>query len=160
MWCVHVDVINVSGHRLSTAEIESALILHPSCAESAVVAVPDDLTGESIVCFCTLKTPLPTTPDALNSLIGAFKAQVRSHIGPFATPKAVYFAADLPKTRSGKIMRRILRKIAGRDVVLEDFVGVGGGAVGSEKVRAVLGDVSTLADPSVVEALVKAVNGV
>ncbi|CAG8722602.1 2517_t:CDS:1, partial [Dentiscutata heterogama] len=98
------DVINVSGHRLSTAEIESALISHSSVAEAAVIGVPDELTGQSIQAFVTLK---PNCSTDVKDLI----LQVRKVIGPFAAPKKIYIVSDLPKTRSGKIMRRILRKI-------------------------------------------------
>jgi acetyl-CoA synthetase len=136
------DVINVSGHRLSTAEIESALIMNPSCSESAVVAVPDELTGQAIVCFCTLKA---TEDEA--SIIKALSMEVRTHIGPFATPKRIYIVSDLPKTRSGKIMRRILRKIAGGEVSKKDLAR-------EHTLMDKLGDLSTLADPSVIHSLV------
>lgn len=126
-----VDVINVSGHRLSTAEIESALILHDSVAEAAVVGGQDDLTGQCIHAFCTLKPNV----DGSDGLEKELVLQVRKVIGPFATPKRIYVIGDLPKTRSGKIMRRILRKIVNKE---EDQ----------------LGDTSTLADPSVVQALI------
>jgi acetyl-CoA synthetase len=137
-----IDVLNVSGHRLSTAEIESALVQHASCAEAAVVGVPDDLTGEKIVCFCTLKS-LHVDEQAIAT---ALKAQVRSAIGPFAQPKRIIITPDLPKTRSGKIMRRILRKIAAGDVVDGE---------GEESIREKLGDLSTLASPEVVAVLLK-----
>ena len=137
------DVINVAGHRLSTAEIEAALVLHPACAEAAVVGITDELTGQAIVCFVTLKSH-----GDIPALEKAFVNQVRTVIGPFATPKKVAVVDDLPKTRSGKIMRRILRKIAGREVVLADASDV-------EVMRNKLGDLSTLADPSVVEHLLK-----
>ena len=136
------DVINVSGHRLSTAEIESALIMNPDCAESAVVAIPDDLTGQAIVCFCTLKGPVEEM-DTKKALMN----EVRVHIGPFATPKRIYLVSDLPKTRSGKIMRRILRKLASGEVSQED-------AKSEARIAEILGDLSTLADPSVIGALV------
>ncbi|KAI8910525.1 hypothetical protein DFJ77DRAFT_512463 [Powellomyces hirtus] len=140
------DVINVAGHRLSTAEIESALIKHPACAEAAVVGVPDDLTGQAIVCFCTLKSS-----DLDNkTLSAALTAQVRAHIGPFATPKRIIITPDLPKTRSGKIMRRILRKVAGREVVQEDLQD-------DAILKIKLGDLSTLADPAVVALLINSV---
>ncbi|KAI9499589.1 acyl-activating enzyme [Zychaea mexicana] len=125
------DVINVSGHRLSTAEIESALILHNAVAEAAVVGGQDDLTGQCIHAFCTLKPNL----DVAEGLEKELTLQVRKVIGPFATPKRIYVIGDLPKTRSGKIMRRILRKIVNNE---------------SDS----LGDISTLADPSVVQALI------
>ncbi|KAL1928000.1 hypothetical protein VTP01DRAFT_3405 [Rhizomucor pusillus] len=130
------DVINVSGHRLSTAEIESALIAHESVAESAVVGGHDDLTGQCIHAFVTLKPNV----DAAEGLEKELTLQVRKIIGPFATPKRVYIITDLPKTRSGKIMRRILRKI-----------------VNGEQDQ--LGDTSTLADPSVVAKLIDKVHG-
>lgn len=164
-----VDVINVSGHRLSTAEIESALILHPSCAEAAVVGIHDELTGydcgfegldqgiissvffrivsrQAIVCFCTLKSE----PSDLSTLSAALIAQVRMHIGPFATPKRIVITPDLPKTRSGKIMRRILRKVAGGEVSEADLND-------ESSMRAKLGDLTTLADPAVVAVLIKRV---
>ncbi|ORZ17639.1 acyl-activating enzyme [Absidia repens] len=129
------DVINVSGHRLSTAEIESALISHPAVAESAVVGGQDDLTGQCIHAYCTLKPNIENEAGLEKEL----SLQVRKVIGPFATPKRVYVVADLPKTRSGKIMRRILRKI-----------------VNNEQDQ--LGDISTLADPSVVPMLIDKVH--
>ena len=125
------DVINVSGHRLGTAEIEGALGKHPAVAEAAVVGMPHDLKGQGIYAFVTLKTGRQVTPDLAAELNGT----VRREIGPHATPDKVQFADGLPKTRSGKIMRRILRKI-------------GEGAIDQ------LGDTSTLADPSVVDQLV------
>ncbi|KAI9092401.1 hypothetical protein DFS34DRAFT_633380 [Phlyctochytrium arcticum] len=153
------DVINVSGHRLSTAEIESALVQHPACAEAAVVGIPDDLTGQAIVCFCSLKSPSqqslgrPTSGPPFESpddkeLMAALKAQIRHHIGAFASPRRIIITSDLPKTRSGKIMRRILRKIAGQEVTVADVLG------DPDVLRVKLGDLSTLADPSVVAALV------
>jgi acetyl-CoA synthetase len=115
------DVVNVSGHRLSTAEIEAALIEHPGVAESAVVGVADDLTGQAVNAFVALKDGNEAT-DALRK---EFIMQVRKSIGPFAAPKAVYIVPDLPKTRSGKIMRRILRKIlAGEEDQLGDITTV------------------------------------
>ena len=125
------DVINVSGHRLGTAEIEGALGTHPAVAEAAVVGMPHDLKGQGIYAFVTLKTGRQATPD----LAAELHRTVRREIGPHATPDKVQFADGLPKTRSGKIMRRILRKI-------------GEGAIDQ------LGDTSTLADPSVVDQLV------
>ena len=125
------DVINVSGHRLGTAEIEGALGTHPAVAEAAVVGMPHDLKGQGIYAFVTLKTGREATPD----LAAELHRTVRREIGPHATPDKVQFADGLPKTRSGKIMRRILRKI-------------GEGAIDQ------LGDTSTLADPSVVDQLV------
>ena len=126
------DVINVSGHRLGTAEIEGALGKHPAVAEAAVVGMPHDLKGQGIYAFVTLKTGQQSSPDMVKEL----NATVRREIGPHATPDKVQFADGLPKTRSGKIMRRILRKI-------------GEGALDQ------LGDTSTLADPSVVDQLVE-----
>ena len=126
------DVINVSGHRLGTAEIESALVSHHDVAEAAVVGFPHDLKGQGIYAYVTLKTGVEPT-DALR---GALVKWVRKEIGGIAAPDHLQWAPGLPKTRSGKIMRRILRKIAENDM-------------------SNLGDVTTLADPSVVEDLVK-----
>ena len=126
------DVINVSGHRLGTAEVESALVSHEAVAEAAVVGYPHDIKGEGIYAYVTLKQSVEPTDALKKILIG----HVRSVIGPIATPDKLQFAPGLPKTRSGKIMRRILRKIAHNQV--------------DE-----LGDTSTLADPSVVDNLVK-----
>jgi len=125
------DVMNVSGHRLGTAEIESALVSHPLVAEAAVVGFPHDIKGQGIYAFVTLKCDVEKTENLRKNLTG----HVRKEIGPIATPDKIHFADALPKTRSGKIMRRILRKIAEGDI--EN-----------------LGDTSTLADPSVVEALI------
>jgi acetyl-CoA synthetase len=132
---MRIDVINVSGHRLSTAEIESALILHHSVAEAAVVGGHDDLTGQCIHAFALLKPNIEDSEGFEKELV----LQVRKVIGPFATPKRIYVVSDLPKTRSGKIMRRILRKIVNGE---QDS----------------LGDTSTLADPSVVDQLIKHVH--
>ena len=126
------DVINISGHRLGTAEVESALVSHESVAESAVVGYPHEIKGEGIYVFVTLKEGFVPTDELKKTLV----AHVRKMIGPIASPDKLQFTSGLPKTRSGKIMRRILRKIAQGDV--EE-----------------LGDVSTLADPSVVGSLVK-----
>jgi acetyl-CoA synthetase len=126
------DVINVSGHRLGTAEIESALVAHPSVAEAAVVGYPHPVKGQGIYCYVTLNADV-TPSDILEAEL---KGWVRREIGPFAAPDVVQFAPGLPKTRSGKIMRRILRKIAEDDL-------------------SNLGDTSTLADPGVVDDLVK-----
>ncbi len=126
------DVINVSGHRMGTAEVESALVLHHDVAEAAVVGYPHDIKGQGIYAYVTLKTGVTPTP-ALND---ALKKFVGHEIGPIARPDIIQFAPGLPKTRSGKIMRRILRKIAE-------------GEIGS------LGDISTLADPSVVDDLIR-----
>jgi acetyl-CoA synthetase len=125
------DVINVSGHRLGTAEVESALVLHELVAEAAVVGMPHDVKGQGIYAYVTLNAGV----EAQEDLRAELKAWVRREIGPIATPDALQFAPALPKTRSGKIMRRILRKIAEGDV-------------------SNLGDTSTLADPAVVEDLV------
>ncbi len=125
------DVINVSGHRMGTAEVESALVAHPLVAEAAVVGYPHDLKGQGIYCYVTLNAGVAA--DA--ALTAALRAHVRQEIGPIATPDHLQFAPGLPKTRSGKIMRRILRKIAENDT----------GA---------LGDISTLADPSLVDGLI------
>jgi len=126
------DVINVSGHRIGTAEVESALVLHEAVAEAAVVGFPHPIKGEGIYAFVTLMRGNNEDPDQLR---GELERLVRSEIGAFARPEFIQYAPGLPKTRSGKIMRRILRKIAADD--LDN-----------------LGDTSTLADPSVVEDLV------
>jgi len=128
------DVINVSGHRLSTAEIESALILHRGVAETAVISVPDELTGEAVYAFVTLKPEFTYNPNDEGPLAKELILQVRKVIGPFAAPKKIIIVPDLPKTRSGKIMRRIMRKISAGE---------------GDK----LGDLSTLADPGVVDAI-------
>jgi len=125
------DVINVSGHRIGTAEVESALVAHPKVAEAAVVGFPHDIKGQGIYAYVTLKAGEAQSDDLLKELV----AWVRKEIGPIATPDHLQWAPGLPKTRSGKIMRRILRKIA-------------------ENAPEQLGDTSTLADPSVVESLV------
>jgi len=125
------DVINVSGHRMGTAEVESALVTHPACAEAAVVGYPHEIKGQGIFAYVILTAGWEESQE----LIGELKNEVRHHIGPFATPDLIMIAPGLPKTRSGKIMRRILRNIA--SLKLED-----------------LGDTSTLADPTVVEALI------
>ena len=126
------DVINVSGHRMGTAEVESALVAHPAVAESAVVGFPHDIKGQGIYCYVTLMDGEEYTDELKVEL----RNWVRKEIGPIASPDAIQWAPGLPKTRSGKIMRRILRKIAENDY----------GA---------LGDTSTLADPSVVDDLIK-----
>ena len=125
------DVLNVSGHRIGTAEVESALVLHEAVAEAAVVGFPHDIKGEGIYAYVTLMSGTNPSPDLEAELI----ALVRSEIGPIAKIDIMQWAPSLPKTRSGKIMRRILRKIAADDI--ND-----------------LGDTSTLADPSVVDDLV------
>jgi len=125
------DVINVSGHRLGTAEIESALVSHPKVAEAAVVGFPHDLKGQGIYAYVTLIVGVePSEPLRIE-----LRNWVRREISPIATPDVIQWAPGLPKTRSGKIMRRILRKIAANEHHL-------------------LGDISTLADPGVVEQLV------
>ncbi|MEL6466905.1 MAG: acetate--CoA ligase [Pseudomonadota bacterium] len=126
------DVINVSGHRMGTAEVESALVAHSKVAEAAVVGYPHDIKGQGIYCYVTLMNGEDPTEDLRTEL----RTWVRSEIGPIASPDLIQWAPGLPKTRSGKIMRRILRKIA------EDDFGA-------------LGDTSTLADPSVVDDLIK-----
>lgn len=112
------DVVNVSGHRLSTAEIEAALIEHHAVAEAAVVGINDELTGQAVNAFVAIKDGHEVDDQLKKDLI----LQVRKSIGPFAAPKAVFVVPDLPKTRSGKIMRRILRKIlAGEEDQLGDI---------------------------------------
>ena len=125
------DVINVSGHRLGTAEVESALVLHPKVAEAAVVGYPHEIKGQGIYAYVTLNAGIEYT-DALKEEL---KKHVRTVIGPIATPDVIHWAPGLPKTRSGKIMRRILRKIATNEIET-------------------LGDISTLADPGVVDTLI------
>ena len=126
------DVINVSGHRLGTAEVESALVAHDDVAEAAVVGRPHDVKGQGIYAYVTLNADVTPTEDLRKDLV----LWVRKEIGPFAAPDAIQWAPGLPKTRSGKIMRRILRKVAEGDV-------------------SNLGDTTTLADPAVVEDLVR-----
>lgn len=126
------DVINVSGHRMGTAEVESALVAHPKVSESAVVGYPHDVKGQGIYCYVTLNADEEPTDELRLEL----RNWVRKEIGPIASPDLIQWAPGLPKTRSGKIMRRILRKIAENDF----------GA---------LGDTSTLADPSVVDNLIE-----
>jgi acetyl-CoA synthetase len=125
------DVINVSGHRMGTAEVESALVAHPKVAEAAVVGYPHDLKGQGIYCYVTLNNGVEPTDALKKELV----AHVRQEIGPIASPDLIQFSPGLPKTRSGKIMRRILRKIA-------------------EDEFSALGDTSTLADPAVVDDLI------
>ncbi len=125
------DVINVSGHRLGTTELESALVLHPKVAEAAVVGYPHDIKGNAVYAYVTLMTGIPESEELRKELIKF----VADEIGAFAKPEIIQFAPGLPKTRSGKIMRRILRKIAANEIEH-------------------LGDTSTLADPSVVEQLI------
>lgn len=128
------DVINVSGHRMGTAEVESALVLHEAVAEAAVVGMPHDVKGQGIYAYVTLNSGVDPSDELRQTLV----KWVRTEIGPIATPDAIQFAPGLPKTRSGKIMRRILRKIAEGEVSAQ-----------------ALGDTSTLADPSVVDNLVE-----
>lgn len=125
------DVINVSGHRMGTAEIESALVLHPKVAEAAVVGYPHDIKGQGIYCYVTLMLGAEESEDLRAELVQF----VRGEIGPFAKPDHIQWAPDLPKTRSGKIMRRILRKVAANEIEG-------------------LGDTSTLADESVLQHLI------
>jgi acetyl-CoA synthetase len=125
------DVINVSGHRIGTAEVESALVGHAKVAESAVVGYPHDIKGQGIYAYVTLKAGETPSDELRKELVG----WVRKQIGPIATPDLIQWAPGLPKTRSGKIMRRILRKIAANE-------------------HSALGDTSTLADPGVVDELV------
>jgi acetyl-CoA synthetase len=125
------DVINVSGHRMGTAEVESALVLHQAVAEAAVVGYPHDIKGQGIYAYVTLMANIEPTEELRKELV----KQVRTEIGPIASPDVIQWAPGLPKTRSGKIMRRILRKIAANEI-------------------SHLGDTSTLADPSVVDHLI------
>jgi len=125
------DVINVSGHRMGTAEVESALVAHDKVAEAAVVGMPHEIKGEGIYAFVTLNAGIEGTDELKKELV----KHVRTEIGPIATPDKIQWAAGLPKTRSGKIMRRILKKIAAGDT-------------GN------MGDTSTLSDPGVVDDLV------
>ena len=101
------DVINVSGHRLGTAEIESALVSHPAVAEAAVVGMPHEIKGQAVYAYVTLRADA----DESDELVKELRAHVRKEIGPLAAPEVIQFAENLPKTRSGKIMRRVLRKI-------------------------------------------------
>lgn len=126
------DVINVSGHRLGTAEVEGALVNHNACAEAAVVGIEHEVKGEGIYAYVTLKDGFNYTDDLRQEL----RKEVRQRIGPFASPDSIHWAPGLPKTRSGKIMRRVLRKIA------------------SEQ-ESELGDTSTLSEPSVIDTLIQ-----
>ena len=126
------DVIIVSGHNLGTAEIESAFVAHPKVAEAAVVGYPHDIKGNGLYCYVTLNAGENSSLDLDREL----KLWVRKHIGAIATPDIIQFSPSLPKTRSGKIMRRILRKIASNEYNK-------------------LGDTTTLADPNVVDSLIK-----
>ncbi|EDR02821.1 acetate--CoA ligase [Laccaria bicolor S238N-H82] len=134
------DVINVAGHRLSTAEIESALIMHKGVAETAVIGTTDEVTGQAVSAFVTLKPEYAYDPNDESGLVKELVLQVRKVIGPFAAPKKVYIVSDLPKTRSGKIMRRIMRKVVAGE--------------GDQ-----LGDLSTVAEPATVEVIKKRVAG-
>jgi acetyl-CoA synthetase len=129
-------VLNVSGHRLGTAEIESALVGHAGVTEAAVVGFPHDIKGQGIWCYVTLKAGVEPS----DTLKKELRDHVRAEIGPLASPDVIQWAPGLPKTRSGKIMRRILRKIA-------------------EGHPDQLGDISTLADPAVVADLIKGAEG-
>ena len=125
------DVIKVAGHRLGTAELESGFVSHEAVAEAAVVPIPHEVKGEGIFAFITLKKGIDPTDDLKKEII----KHIRAEIGPIAKPEAIQFSDSLPKTRSGKIMRRILKAIAeGKDDV---------------------GNTTTLADPSVVDTLIK-----
>ncbi|MBX9635278.1 MAG: AMP-binding protein, partial [Magnetospirillum sp.] len=126
------DVINVSGHRMGTAEVESALVAHPKVAEAAVVGYPHDIKGQGIYAYVTLIGTEEPSEELRKELV----AWVRKEIGPIASPDLIQWSPGLPKTRSGKIMRRILRKIA-------------------ENEFGALGDTSTLADPTVVDDLIE-----
>jgi acetyl-CoA synthetase len=128
------DVLNVSGHRLGTAEIESALVAHEAVAEAAVVGYPHPIKGEGIYAYVLLNAGYEKMDR--EQLVGALKQQVRHAIGAFAAPDVIHVAAGLPKTRSGKIMRRILRKVAA-----SEYDG--------------LGDITTLAEPAVVSRLIE-----
>ncbi|KAJ4490668.1 acetate--CoA ligase [Lentinula aciculospora] len=132
------DVINVSGHRMSTAEVESALLLHNGVAETAVIGTADEMTGQAVNAFVTMKPEFSYNPTTEQALVKELVLQVRKIIGPFAAPKRIFIVADLPKTRSGKIIRRILRKIVAGE--------------GDQ-----LGDLSTVAEPEVVEVIKKKV---
>jgi acetyl-CoA synthetase len=126
------DVLNVSGHRMGTAEVESALVLHEAVAEAAVVGYPHDIKGQGIYCYVTLVKGIEPSDELKKELV----KMVREEIGPIASPDVIQWAPGLPKTRSGKIMRRILRKIAANELDT-------------------LGDTSTLAEPAVVEDLIE-----
>ena len=122
------DVLNVAGHRLGTMEIESALVSHPAVAEAAVIGVSDEVKGQAIAAFVTPRLGIDATPELANEL----RAHVAEKIGPIARPDRIYFTAELPKTRSAKIMRRLLRDVAeGR----------------------VMGDTTTLTDPTVLDQI-------
>ena len=128
------DVINVSGHRIGTAEVESALVLHPAVAQAAVVGKPHDIKGQGICAFCMLKNGYEESPELIQEL----RLKVRTEVGAFCTPDMIVIAPTLPMTRSGKIMRRILRKIVCGETDT-------------------LGDTSTLADPAIVDTIIEKV---
>jgi acetyl-CoA synthetase len=128
------DVINVSGHRMGTAEVESALVSHPAVAEAAVVGFPHEIKGEGIYAYVILKGGQKASANLEKILSG----HVREQIGPIAKPDHIHIVPELPKTRSGKIMRRILRKIAAGERDMDAF-----------------GDISTLADPSIVKTILE-----
>ncbi|GCF00849.1 acetyl-coenzyme A synthetase 2 [Zygosaccharomyces mellis] len=133
------DVVNVSGHRLSTAEIEASLTNHDNVSESAVVGIADELTGQTVIAFVALKEGTPSDGAEISDVRRQLVLQVRGEIGPFAAPKCVILVKDLPKTRSGKIMRRVLRKVASNEADQ-------------------LGDLSTMANPEVVPGIIAAVD--
>jgi len=126
------DVLNVAGHRIGTMEVESALVEHPAVAEAAVVGRPDDVTGEAVCAFVVLKRGRPSGEEA-KQIANELRAWVAKEIGPIAKPKDIRFGENLPKTRSGKIMRRLLRSIA--------------------KGEAITQDISTLENPAILEQL-------
>jgi len=130
------DVVNVSGHRIGSAEIESALVAHSAVSEAAVIGIPHNIKGQALFAYVTPKEGIHASPQLLTEL----KNSVRTHVGAFALPDHILITAAFPKTRSGKIMRRILRKIAC-----------------NETDPSSLGDLTTLADPSVVDKLIKEV---
>ena len=115
------DVINVSGHRMGTMEMESALVAHPDVAEAAVVGKPDDVTGEAICAFVVLKATRPVDPTAAQATAEALRQWVAKEIGVIAKPKDIRFGDNLPKTRSGKIMRRLLRQLARGEPITQDI---------------------------------------
>jgi len=129
------DVINVSGHRIGTAEVESALVLHPAVAQAAVVGKPHDIKGQGICAFCSLTNGYEDSPELIKEL----RLKVRSEVGAFCSPDMIVITPSLPMTRSGKIMRRILRKIVCGEIDT-------------------LGDTSTLAEPACVDTLIEKVN--
>ena len=129
------DVLNVSGHRLGTMEIESALVSNNEVAEAAVVGKPDEVTGEAIVAFVVLKKSRPNNDKEINLKIKQLQSWVSEQIGPIAKPKEIRFGDNLPKTRSGKIMRRLLRSLAKEEQIQQD--------------------ISTLENPAILEQLSK-----